>query len=112
LSKHPRYKDWRKEIRRRLESARRYRNDSVHNAYRVHESSREEISRYNSILTMAYSRIRRNYLTALSFYKPLTQVEIWEKIPLIVNSDTNLVGDTLQTVIYSLEHPNEFRGFD
>jgi hypothetical protein len=108
LGKHPTYKDWRKEVRRRLELARNYRNDTVHNAYRRNEISNEEINRYDRILSMAYPRIRKRYIACLSRYKPTTQKEVWERIPLVINLENNLVDDILRIIVYSLEHPNEF----
>jgi hypothetical protein len=105
LLKHPRYKTWRKWIQKYLEKMRKYRNNSVHNAFRLHELTKKDIAIYNTISTWIYGRLR-NYISEAINNRIDNLNEFWEYMPVLLENNNNLVNDLHNNIICMLENPS------
>lgn len=104
LQSHPHYASWRKEVQRRLESIRSFRNDSVHSGFREQDVSGADLRGFEELLTMTAPRVM-HFATQALVLGAETQADLIEYLPVILQTLPNLVNDLHGTVIYLLENP-------
>jgi len=101
---HPRYQSWRKEIRKRLERMRDWRNSTVHSGFRPWDFTRDELKRLNELSAIACSRVQRLLFAAIkNNLKTLEELDILAV--LLLEQEENLVNDVHGNIIYGFEHP-------
>ncbi|MDD0998820.1 HEPN domain-containing protein [Pseudomonas sp. TNT2022 ID1044] len=104
LESHPRYKHWQKKLLEIVLKIRDFRNDSVHEGFRSVDFTKSELELFSSIMIYAVSRCQAgvmrgllNNIDSLSEFK--------EYAPLLFENNENLINDTHNNIIYSLDHP-------
>lgn len=104
LEKHERYKYWQKKLFEIVIEIRNFRNDSVHSGFRSMDFTKERLDQFKIVMTFAVGRCQAGVMRGLlSGINSLHEFKEYA-VP-ILEQNTNLVNDTHNNIIYSLEHP-------
>lgn len=104
LQGHPRYRNWRDQVLKRLNRLRDWRNDSVHSGFRPWDVSRKELDELDHISVLACGRVQG--LLQRAVVAGIVDIDIArEYAPLLFQEDPNVVQNVHGIIIFNLENP-------
>lgn len=107
LENHERYKYWQKKLFEIVIEIRNFRNDSVHSGFRSMDFTKEKLDQFKIVMTFAVARCQAGVMRALlADINSLPEFKEYA-VPLF-EQNTNLINDTHNNIIYSLEHPMSY----
>ena len=107
LENHERYSYWRKKLSEIVKEIRDFRNDSVHSGFRSTDFTKEKLDQFKLVMIFAVSRCQAGVMRALlADISSLSEFKDYA-VPLF-EQNSNLVNDTHNNIIYSLEHPMSY----
>lgn len=101
IEAHPKYLFWLNKLTTELNNIRNFRNDSVHDGFRIVDCAKATLALYEQIMMYGTSRCQRAIQHAL-LNQITTVVEFKEYLPLIFESVMN-VNDIHGNIIYALD---------
>ncbi len=104
LENHARYKHWQKRLTDIVQEIRNFRNDSVHSGFRSVDFTKEKLELFSLIMIYAVSRCQAGVMRGLlSNIDSLSEFKEYA-VPLF-EDNINLINDTHNNIIYSLDNP-------
>jgi len=104
LEDHERYKYWQKQLTETVKEIRDFRNNSVHSGFRSVDFTKEKLELFSSIMIYAVGRCQAGVMQGLlSNLQTLSEFKEYA-VPIFENN-TNLINDTHNNIIYTLDHP-------
>ena len=104
LENHPRYDYWKRELPKKVEKIRNFRNDSVHSGFRSVDFKKEDLNLFSVIMTYAVTRCQAGVMRGLiSDIKTLKDFK--KNSVMLFEDNANLINDVHNSIIYSLDNP-------
>ena len=104
LGAHPTIGAWKRQIEDRLLRMKTFRNDSVHSGFRRQDVSATVLKDFDEITMLACARVQ-SCARAGVMAKLSSAAELFDYLPVLVETDARYVEDVHGTILFGLENP-------